>query len=96
MEQTDYDIEAAIEEQLCADSRFESAQICIAVDNGVATLSGEVKTYEQKHAAMQIARQTPGARGVADDLLVHVISAHRRPEEERAGLASVTARLEMN
>jgi len=95
MEKSDYDLEAAIEERLCGDSRFESAQIRIAVDNGVVTLSGDVKTYEQKHAAIQIAQQTEGVRGVADDLLVHVVSAHRRTDLELTGLIGLTDLLEL-
>jgi osmotically-inducible protein OsmY len=49
---------------------FDPAHIGVAVDDGVITLSGEVGTYPEKHAAVQAALRVRGVTAVADEITV--------------------------
>ena len=49
---------------------IDAANIGIAVDNGVVTLTGHVSTYAQKFAAVRAASRVYGVKAVADELTV--------------------------
>ncbi len=52
------------------DPSVNSANIGVAVDDGVATLSGAVPNYAQKLAAQRIAQQVRGVTAIADEIEV--------------------------
>ena len=55
---------------------LNSARIGVAVEDGVATLSGSVETYEQKLAALRAAERVTGVRAVACQLQVRLPGPH--------------------
>jgi osmotically-inducible protein OsmY len=68
---TDMDIRERVEKELDWTRQVEdSANIGVAVDNGVVALSGEVSTYSQKVAAAKAALRTRGVTAVANDIVV--------------------------
>lgn len=65
----------------------DSANIGVAVDNGVAVLSGHVPDYAQKQAAIVLARRVKGVAAIADELQVRFRGADAHSDEEIAGRA---------
>lgn len=56
----------AILAALAADDRTASASLRVGVLNGIAHLAGVVDSLDIRSAAEELARQTPGLRGVAN------------------------------
>lgn len=72
-EETDYKTRDAVEAELRWTPQIvDAAQIGVAVDGGVVTLSGEVPTYPQKLAAGKAALRTKGVTAIANDIQVVV------------------------
>jgi len=68
---TDKDIQDRVEKELEWTRQVEdSANIGVAVHEGVVSLSGEVSTYSQKVAAAKAALRTRGVTAVANDIVV--------------------------
>jgi osmotically-inducible protein OsmY len=67
---TDSAIERDVEHELGWDPAIEAEDIGVAVDDGVVTLTGTVKSYAQKIMAERAVRDLHGVRAVANDLLV--------------------------
>ena len=47
---------------------IDAANIGIAVDNGVVTLTGHVSTYAQKAATEEAVRRVKGVKGIAEEI----------------------------
>src|SRR5271163_3383318 len=62
-------------DELDFDPRIHSANIGVAVDGGVVTLTGHVPTYPQKTFAEQAAKRVKGVRGLAEELKVQFAGA---------------------
>ena len=56
----------------------------MSVQNGVATLSGFVRSYPQRTRAERDAKRVAGVVGVANDLEVRLPIVHQRPDPEIA------------
>ena len=59
---SDADITAAINDAFRQDSQLASANIAVAVDKGVVTLSGNAPNAQTYNRAISIARSAPGVR----------------------------------
>lgn len=70
------------------DPRVDSANIGVAVDNGVAVLTGHVPDYTQKVAAVTIVRRVKGVVAIADELEVRFRGLNAHPDEEIAAQAA--------
>ncbi|MFO7905483.1 MAG: BON domain-containing protein [Pirellulaceae bacterium] len=77
---TDADMQEAIENALVANPRLTSFDIVVAVENGVATLSGTVENLEAKRAAEEEAQDTLGVWRVKNYIRV-------RPSDARTDAA---------
>ena len=62
---TDSDIKRDVELELRWDPQTESSDIAVAVKDGVAALTGFVKSYSEKYEAEKAARRVAGVRGAA-------------------------------
>lgn len=62
------------------DPSVDSANVGVAVEDGVAVLSGHVSTYAQKIAAQKIAQRVKGVTAIADELEVYRTDAHSDAE----------------
>lgn len=77
----------AVEKELEWSRQIEdSANIGVAVDDGVVTLSGEVRFYSQKVAAAKAALRTRGVTAAANDIIVRY-SGRKRTDAEIAEAA---------
>jgi osmotically-inducible protein OsmY len=62
----------------------DSASIAVGVKDGVATLSGHVRTYVEKLKAEQVVRHVRGVRAIAEELEVRPLHTHTRADDEIA------------
>jgi hypothetical protein len=81
---TDGDIKRDVEEKLKYDPDVDSTDIGVAVNNGVATLTGFANSYSQKLRAETDAKRVSGVMGVANDIEVCLPSSDTRPDPEIA------------
>jgi len=68
-----------------------AAHIGVAANGGVITLTGQVESYAQKHAAEAAARRVKGVLAVAEELDVQVPFERKRDDSDIA--AAIVARL---
>jgi osmotically-inducible protein OsmY len=67
---TDEEIASALKSRLAMDGRIDSSMIVVSVEQGRATLSGLVKTLEEKNLADVIVSSTVGVRAVMNNIVV--------------------------
>ena len=63
---------------------IEAANIGIAVDNGVVTLTGHVSTYAQKAATEEAVRRVKGVKGIAEEIEVRPFGSNLTADDEIA------------
>lgn len=69
-------------DELEFDPSIDSANIGVAVDDGIVTLAGHVVTYGQKAAAEDIVRRLKGVRGIAQELEVRLAGSNPTADDE--------------
>jgi osmotically-inducible protein OsmY len=69
---TDLTIQDHVQQELRWDSRLDAADISVAVQDGIVTLSGTVKTFVESNAAQEAVFRVTGVRDVANDINVRV------------------------
>lgn len=67
---TDKGLKQLIEEELDFEPSIDAADIGIAVENGIVTLSGHVPSYAQKTKIEEIVGRIKGVRGYAEEIEV--------------------------
>jgi len=65
-----------------------AANIGVAVESGIVTLSGHVSSYSQKEAAERVVRRVSGVRGIAQELEVRLLGAYRTDDDDIARRAA--------
>ena len=68
---TDASITAAVKAKLLIDSFTPALHIHVATTDRVVTLTGKVKSRQDKDEAVRIARNVGGVRSVDDELDIH-------------------------
>jgi len=63
---------------------INATNIGVAVEGGVATLSGYVESYAEKAAALAAARRVKGVRGIADEIAVRFPADKKTADDEIA------------
>jgi osmotically-inducible protein OsmY len=71
--------------------RITAAHIGVSADGGVVTLSGQLESFVQKHAAELAVLRVAGVRAVANNLKVEIPFEHRRKDKDIA--AAIVERL---
>ena len=66
------EIQDHVQQELGWDSRIDAADIGVAVDAGIVTLSGTVNSYAERQAAQEAALRVSGVHDVANDIHVKV------------------------
>jgi hyperosmotically inducible protein len=69
----DTSITQAVKQKLQAQPETASVDIAVDTRQGVVTLSGTVKTAQEKDEVLQLARNTQGVQGVEDRLTVATV-----------------------
>ncbi len=63
---------------------IDAANIGVAVENGVVTLTGHVKSYAEKIAAERAVRRVKGVRAIAEEIEVRYPDQAKRSDDEIA------------
>src|SRR3984957_12932576 len=80
----DSDIKRDVEDELRSDPDIDASDIAIAVNDGVVTLAGFVRSPRQRRKAEQDAKRVAGVLGVANNIQVRLPIIHRRPDPDIA------------
>ncbi|AXK71052.1 BON domain-containing protein [Lysobacter sp. TY2-98] len=78
---SDKDIQQSVMEELDWEPSIDSANIGVAADQGVVTLSGHVETYAQKCDAERATWRVKGVRAVVQNIDVHYLGDAPSDEE---------------
>jgi osmotically-inducible protein OsmY len=78
----DSQLQHAVLSELSWEPSVTAAHIGVSANAGVVTLTGEVDSFAQKHAAEAAARRVRGVRAVAEEMQVRLpFDAHRSDEQ---------------
>ncbi|WP_085315529.1 BON domain-containing protein [Derxia lacustris] len=81
---TDSQLQQDVMAELRWEPAVESAQVGVAVKNGVVTLSGEVSSYAEKWEAERAAQRVAGVHGLAIELKVRLSQFGERSDADIA------------
>lgn len=83
----DIDIQNDVMEELRWDPILHSAEIGVAVKDGIVTLMGNVDNYSQQQAAENAAKRVKDVRAVAVDLTINLPHDQHRTDNDLAAAA---------
>jgi osmotically-inducible protein OsmY len=63
---------------------FDAAHIGVAVENGIVTLTGHVKSFVEKVAAETAVKRVKGVKGIAQEIEVRYPDSHKTSDDEIA------------
>jgi len=81
---SDTQVRDNVEAELDWDARVDSRQIGVAVQDGIATLTGHVSSYAQRRAAEEAAQSVAGVKAVANDITIDLPFDGERTDAEIA------------
>lgn len=84
----DIQIQSYVLEELLFDPQVDAAAIGVAVNDGVVTLSGHVRTFTEKVAAEKAAARVKGVRAIVQNVEVRLDEGARCDDEEIAKRAA--------
>jgi len=84
---TDKELKQHVQNALDWEPSLDASDIGVSVDEGVVTLRGNVASYAEKVTAERVALRVYGAKAVANDLIVHLVSGSERTDTEVAQAA---------
>lgn len=67
-------------DELSWDSRLDATHIVVSFANGVATLTGHVRSFPEIFYALEAVRRVGGVHATADELIVRLPSAYERDD----------------
>jgi len=81
-----------LQQNIIAELRWEpsvnAAQVGVAVQGGIVTLSGTIENYAQRFAAKRAAERVGGVQAIADELVVAIPGLFRRNDTDIARTAA--------
>jgi osmotically-inducible protein OsmY len=86
--QSDQELKTNVTNELSFTPRMDAAHVDVAALDGVVTLSGEVGSLTERHAANRAAMRIPGVRAVTDDIAVRDPSASGSYDADIASAAN--------
>ncbi|MEY9560115.1 osmotically-inducible protein OsmY [Sinorhizobium fredii] len=63
---------------------IDAANITVTVEDGIATLTGHVRSFEEKHAAERVAQRVRGVRAIAEEIEVRLPEHKKTADDEIA------------
>jgi osmotically-inducible protein OsmY len=84
MKKTDSQLQHDVMAELEWEPAVDHADIGVAVNNGVVTLSGYVKNFTEKLAAEKAVRRVAGVRAIAEEIKVRLASDSKLADHEIA------------
>ncbi len=86
----DKELQENVIDELKWDPKINSAEIGVAVKNGIVTLSGSVDSYAKKLATENAVKRVKDVKGIAEEITVKLLPDGRRTDAE-IGEAAVNA-----
>jgi len=74
----------AILDELEFEPSVDAANIGVAVDNGIVSLTGHVRTYSEKEAVEHVVKRVKGVRGIAQEIEVRIFGARITDDDDIA------------
>jgi osmotically-inducible protein OsmY len=71
-------------DELDFEPSIDAADIGVAVENGIVTLTGHVPTFAQKVTVEEVARRVKGVKGIAQEIEVRPFGTNRMADDEIA------------
>ncbi len=71
-------------DELDFEPSIDAAEIGVAVENGIVTLTGHVPTYSQKVTVEEVARRVKGVKGIAQEVEVRPVGSNLTADDEIA------------
>ena len=92
---SDSDIKRDVEDELRWNPDIDATDIAVTVRDGVVTLAGFTRSYNDKLGAEAAAKRVAGVVGVANDIEVRLPSLDQKPDPEiaREAVAAIASRL---
>lgn len=92
---SDSDIKRDVEDELRWDPDVDATDMAVSVKDGVVTLAGFARSYNNKLEAEAAAKRVAGVIGLANDIEVRLPSLDQRPDPEiaRDAIAAIRDRL---
>jgi osmotically-inducible protein OsmY len=90
MTKTSSQLQRDVIDELRFDPSVGPAEIGVAANTGVVTLTGQVASYAKKYAAARAAERVAGVRAIADDLTVSLPTEHKRSDTDVAHAVATT------
>jgi osmotically-inducible protein OsmY len=92
---SDSEIKRDVEDELRWDPDIDATDIAVAVKNSVVTLTGFVKSYNDRWEAERDAKRVAGVLGVANDLEVRLPNIDQQPDPDiaRDAVAAIKTQL---
>ena len=87
---SDSSLRQDIIDELDFEPSIDAADIGVAVEDGVATLTGHVPTYAQKITVEDVVRRVKGLKGIAQQIEVRPFGTNRTADDEIAKRALST------
>lgn len=84
MEKVDLQLQRDVIAELTWEPQVDPANIGVAVNDGVVTLSGYVTSYPEKLAAEKAARRVAGVKAIAEEIKVRFASDRKTADHEIA------------
>jgi osmotically-inducible protein OsmY len=84
---TDFEIKQAVEAELEWDPSIDAAEVAVAANDGIITLSGRIGNYWEKIAAEKAAERVEGVKAVVNEIEVRLSKASERTDEDIAKAA---------
>jgi osmotically-inducible protein OsmY len=91
----DSELKRDVEAELGWDPEIDATDIAVNVKNGVVSLTGFVRSYQQKIEAETIAKRLAGVHAVANDIELRLPSFDERPDPEIAREAVTAIRTQV-
>ncbi|WP_045836969.1 BON domain-containing protein [Hyphomicrobium sp. 99] len=81
---SDIQLRQFVIDELEFEPSIDATNIGVAADDGIVTLTGHVRSYAEKIAALQAVRRVKGVRAVAQEIEVRYPGEHKTADEEIA------------
>jgi len=85
---TDAELQQHVMDELKWEPTIRAAEIGVAVNDGVVTLSGSVDSYGKKWAADRAAKRVFGVKAVTEEIKVTLAGSYKRPDKDIAQSAT--------
>jgi osmotically-inducible protein OsmY len=82
--EVDKDLRQSILEELDFDPSFDAANIGVAVEKGVVTLTGHVRSYAEKLAVERAVQRVRGVHGIAEEIEIRYPADKRTADDQIA------------